>query len=131
MSNSILFLDDEGGRHEEFVRLVTKRGDSVHIEHAYTAAQAIALLGGAAFVQVFLDHDLGEGDPGVIEDASWGPSGMTVVDHIIAMAQPPQDVIVHSMNAPARLEMARRLNGSGRIREVRAIPFYDLIARMR
>lgn len=131
MTRRILFLDDEHGRHDEFARLTIKRGDTVHIEHAFTAAQAIELLQRMAFVQVFLDHDLAEGDPNAIEDARWGPTGMTVVDHIIVMANPPQEVVVHSMNTPARIEMARRLTGSGRIRLVRALPFYDLIARMR
>ena len=134
MMGKILFLDDEHGRHEEFARLTSLRDESVRIDHVYTAAQAIGALGRTAFAQVFLDHDLAEVDPDSvdrIEDAQRGPTGMTVVDHIVAMEYPPQDIIVHSMNTPARVEMARRLNGSGRIRQVRAIPFCDLIARMR
>lgn len=127
MTALILFLDDEDGRHEEFARLA--RGD-VRIERARTAAEAIDLLGRVSFTQVFLDHDLADGEPGAIEDARWGPTGMTVVDFIVSMEQPPQDVVVHSMNAAASLEMARRLNGCGRIRTVRVMPFHQLITRM-
>lgn len=128
MTANILFLDDMEWRHKEFGRIVDKRGEGVRVWKAYTAAEAIELLGRVCFTQVFLDHDLCEGDTMVgVDEPSEQPTGMAVVDHILTMTYPPQDIIVHSLNGPARIQMACKLEDSGRIQRTRAIPFTELI----
>lgn len=131
MTVNVLFLDDMNWRHQQFGRLVDRRGDDVLVWKAYTAAQAIELLDRVEFAQVFLDHDLCDDDAMVeVGAASVAPTGMAVVNHIVSMESPPGDVIVHSLNGPAREEMTKRLLDCGRIARVRSVPFSDLIARL-
>ena len=126
----ILFLDDMEWRHSEFSRLAFKR--ELQVIHARSAAEAIEALGSRKFDQVFLDHDLSEDDIMIVPgEPSKVPTGMDVVRHIVLMPDPPQDVIVHSCNGPARTEMVRQLEESGRIGRVRGIPFTELIQRLR
>lgn len=125
----VLFLDDMGWRHAEFARALFKRGvEHVEVYRAWTADEAIKLLGEKEFDQVFLDHDLCENDImiGVGESGSV-PTGMVVVDHILTMDKPPLDIFVHSCNGPAREEMHRRLEESGRVTRVRSLPFPNLL----
>lgn len=126
----ILFLDDMAWRHAEFSRAAFKQERPV--VHARSAAEAIDALGSWKFAQVFLDHDLSEDDIMIVPgEPSKVPTGMDVVDHILLMPDPPQDIIVHSCNGPAREKMVRRLEESGRIAKVRGIPFTDLIRLIR
>lgn len=128
----ILFLDDDIERHAQFEQAVLRRPETVRVWAASTAAQAIEILGRVDIAQAVIDHDLCKEDALVLPGApSKEPTGMVVIDHIIGMEFPPHDVIVHTFNEPAREEMVRRLAGCGRIRRVRAIPFHDLIARLR
>ena len=124
----ILFLDDMAWRHSEFAKALFKRGvERVEVHRAWTAAEAKEYLHMYEFDQVFLDHDLCEEDI-MLEVGERGKeaSGMDVVDHIVAMENPPKDIIVHSLNGPARFEMCRRLEERGGIR-VRNLPFHDLL----
>lgn len=131
MTADVLFLDDMQWRHREFRRLVERRGDDVRVWHVHTANEAIELLGRVSFAQVFLDHDLSEEDVMVQVDAeSIVPTGMVVVDHIVDMDKPPPDVIVHSLNGPAREEMVRRLQSCPGVERVRGVPFTDLVVRL-
>ncbi len=123
----VLFLDDMAWRHTEFALALGRRGDLVELRRAWTAEEAIELLDIYEFDQVFLDHDLCEDDI-MLEVGEKGRerTGMDVVDHILAMDSPPQDIVIHSMNGPARMEMWRRLQESGRVARARPIDFYSL-----
>jgi predicted O-methyltransferase YrrM len=126
----ILFLDDMETRHTEFDRYA--RGQGHVIIHVHTADEAIRSLSGGQFDQVFLDHDLSHEDIMVkVGEQSVVPTGMTVVDHILTMENPPLDVIVHSCNGPAREEMVRRLETLYPAIRVRGIPFPELVRRFR
>ena len=124
----ILFLDDMGWRHSEFTRR-TDRWPDMKVWQAHTANEAISLLESERFDQVFLDHDLSEEDimiaPGVVAKV---PTGMTVVDHIMQMADPPMDIIVHSCNGPARAAMVAKLESHPAKPKVRSIPFPNLLS---
>lgn len=124
----VLFLDDMAWRHSEFAKALFKRGvERVEVHRAWTAEEAVEFLHMYDFDQVFLDHDLHENDVMVVVgERSEVPTGMAVVDHIVAMENPPKDIIVHSLNGPARFEMCRRLEERGGIR-VRNLPFHDLL----
>jgi CheY-like chemotaxis protein len=128
----VLFLDDNMSRHFMFSEAAPNH---VVIHHAHSAKQAIELLDdNLEFDQVFLDHDLGGeqdemSEPG--KSNSGTPTGMDVVDHIIAMAKPPQHVVVHSMNAPAAEQMLYKLQGPGTIDRVSLVPFHQLMVSMR
>lgn len=128
----ILFLDDMAWRHVEFARALDRRGaENVAIWRAWSAEEAIQFLATRTFDQVFLDHDLLEEDVMVdVGGASAVPTGMAVVDVIVKMASPPQDVVVHSLNGPAREEMVRRLEECGRVAKVTNAPFNDLLSRL-
>lgn len=129
----VLFLDDMAWRHSEFAVCLFIRGiERVQLHRAWTADEAIELLNTVEFDQVFLDHDLCDDDI-MLEVGEKGRerTGMDVVDHILTMQDPPQDIIIHSMNGPARMEMHRRLEESGRIARVRSIDFYTLREALR
>lgn len=123
----VLFLDDMGWRHSEFIRRSDRQPD-VRVWQAHTAAEAITLLKSEVFDQVFLDHDLSEDDvlikPG---ERPKVPTGMDVVDFILTMSEPPMDVIVHSCNGPAALEMVLRLESHQAKIRVRRIAFPYLL----
>ena len=76
--------------------------------YAFSAAEAIAALDAhtSELVRAFLDHDLSIDDVLVEVGApSKVPTGMAVVDHIVAMPRPPAAVVVHSLNEAAAIEM--------------------------
>lgn len=124
--DKILFLDDSMDRHESFIRSAPTYG--YEVRHAYTARQAIDLIESERPVQVFLDHDLSEDDiMSEVGGVTHVPTGMTVVDHIMGMASPPMDVVVHSCNGPAAEEMERRLRSHPAGIRVRRIAFPYLI----
>jgi hypothetical protein len=123
----ILFLDDMGWKHSEFTRR-TDRWKDVRVRQTHTARGAIELLKSETFDQVFLDHDLSEDDIMVeVGGPSKVPTGMDVVEHILTMDRPPMDIIVHSCNGPARMEMVRRLEAHPAKPRVRGIPFPSLL----
>lgn len=127
----VLFLDDMAWRHSEFKR-VTENLNGAMVTHAHTAAEAIERLSLVAFDQVFLDHDLSEEDVMVpVGEASRVPTGMSVVDHILTMDSPPQDVVIHSCNEPAARAMQQRLllHHTG-IKRVLRVPFPELLRRL-
>jgi ActR/RegA family two-component response regulator len=118
---NILFLDDMEKRHQAFMKSFGS-GDW-KIWQAWTAKEAIGLLNRMEFAQAFLDHDLSEEDimcePG---GPSSVPTGMAVVDHIVAMPKPVPIVIVHSMNEPAAHAMVAKLEQV--VRLTRWVPFH-------
>lgn len=126
--DNVLFLDDMEWRHREFGRIAIQRFPDVRIYPAWSAEEAIELLGRIEFVQAFLDHDLSLDDIMVVPG---GPSkvltGMAVVDHLVAMEDPPRDIVCHSCNGPARLTMVNKLEESGKFTRVRALPFPELM----
>ena len=123
----VLFLDDMEYRHKEFRRITENLGN-VRIMHVYTADEAIEELKLSTFDQVFLDHDLSEEDIMVAVGAkSKVRTGMDVVDHILTMERPPQEVIVHSCNGPAAAIMQVRLDTHKGIRSVKRVPFPELL----
>lgn len=84
------------------------------MHHVWTAAKAIEALESQAYDQVFLDHDLSESDIMVeVGGPSSVPTGMEVVDHIAKSGLKIPQVVIHSCNGPAALEMERRLLESG------------------
>ena len=120
----ILFLDDMDERHREFKRISIGH----QVNHVYDAQRAIELLQTEKYDQVFLDHDLSREDIMIdVGEDGKVPTGMTVVDYILTMAEPPPDVIVHSCNGPAAIEMERRL--ATLPIKVRRIAFPHLIHR--
>lgn len=127
MSGKILFLDDMGWRHSEFTRR-TDMDPGVRVWQAHHAMGAIALLNSEIFDQVFLDHDLSEDDIMIVPgQKSQVPTGMTVVDHIMGMDNPPKDVIVHSCNEPAAMAMVVKLESHPAKIRVRRIAFPHLL----
>lgn len=127
---SLLFLDDMAWRHDEFSR-ITDHVDGTYVEKAYSAAGAIHLLKTSRFDIVFLDHDLSEDDSMVgVDQESYVPTGMTVVNHIMTMATPPAQVIVHSCNNPAATRMAETLEKHPAGIWVRRVPFPELLNRL-
>lgn len=118
---NILFLDDMSARHDAFMKAF---GDGDwKIWPAWSAKEAIALLERMEFAQAFLDHDLSIEDimckPG---GPSKVPTGMAVVDHIVAMSKPVPVVIVHSMNEPAAQAMVTKLEPV--VKMTRWVPFH-------
>lgn len=127
----VLFLDDMGWRHSEFTR-ITDRIDGVQVWQAQTANGAITFLGANEFDQVFLDHDLSEEDIMIkVGEDGRVPTGMTVVDYILTMENPPPHIIVHSCNGPARDEMVKRLQSHPKAGRVEGVPFPELMSRLR
>jgi len=124
----VLFLDDDPARHSAFRLAVPPWWD---VTGAHSADHACILLGGQTrYDAVFLDHDLCEEDvmsvPGL---PTRKPTGMAVVDHIVAMLEPPPSVVVHTMNPPAAEEMCRRLAATRRI-IVQRLPFHLLLKQL-
>lgn len=126
----ILFLDDMEERHKEFQRVC--RGAGRDIVPVWTASAAIDQLCTEKFDQVFLDHDLSHDDIMVkVGEKSVVPTGMTVVDYILTMEDPPPDVIIHSCNGPAATEMEARLNQHPAKIRVRRHAFPFLMKQLR
>jgi predicted O-methyltransferase YrrM len=124
----ILFLDDMEERHKAFLKVSIGH----EVVQVWCAEDAIAALKESQFDQVFLDHDLSEDDIMVrVGEDSKVPTGMTVVDHIMTMDAPPQDIIVHSCNGPAAWHMATKLEGHQSKGKVRKIAFPFLLQLMR
>lgn len=129
---NILFLDDMEYRHSEF-RKIAELDESIALYRVYSAVAATNLLTeDFVFDQVFLDHDLSEEDI-MLEVGEKGkvPTGMTVVDHILSMKNPPREVIVHSCNGPAAIEMFSRLNSHSIKISVKKIAFPMLLQLMK
>ncbi len=127
---NVLFLDDMEWRHSEFSKVVDHLPD-VFISRVFTAGAAIDLLSSEPFDQVFLDHDLCAQDVMMAPGApSVVPTGMDVVDAILAMPRPPTQVVVHSCNGPAAARMVERLETHPAGIWVRRIPFPTLLDRM-
>ena len=130
MTNRILFLDDAEKRHTAFHLKMLQAGHNkiYGIDYAFSAKEAIDFLTKYNYVQAFLDHDLSEEDIMIEPYApSKVPTGMTVVDYIVTMSNPPT-VVVHSHNEPAATEMTRRLRDAGI--EAHQIPFSILLTRI-
>lgn len=135
---SVLFLDDMETRHKEFERRIRQRYDAktydILVHQVWTAEQAIERLESCTFVQVFLDHDLCESDIMVeLGQATEVTTGMAVVDYICQMDSPPNEVVIHSCNGPAAIEMERRLreaHGDKPWMVIRRVPFPYLIQLM-
>lgn len=133
----VLFLDDDVDRHSHFRARMTAtkasgRGNQRRILYTFTAADAIAALRAheGEISEAFLDHDLCVEDQCIRPGApSKVPTGMAVVEHIVAMQKPPRKVTVHSFNAPAAMAMCARLDKVAGV-AVRRIPFSHLLAQL-
>jgi CheY-like chemotaxis protein len=126
MTARVLFLDDMSERHKTF-RGVTSELDVI-IDAAYSASEAIQALKDRPYDQVFLDHDLSEDDiMSVVGQPTRVPTGMTVVDFICVMEEPPREIFIHTCNDPAGWEMHRRLHEAHPGINVRKLPFPHLI----
>lgn len=124
-----LFLDDSEERHRRFLEAV---GDRLEVRQARSAAEAVSLLEGWVPDHAFLDHDLSEEDVmAPVGCRSAQPTGMAVVDHILGMERPPPQVTVHSCNAPAAIEMERRLRSHREGIRVSRVPFFLLMDLLR
>lgn len=136
----VLFLDDDLDRHSHFRARMTARiakaaaghADERRVLYAFTAAEAIAALRAheGEIAEAFLDHDLCVEDQCIEPGApSKVPTGMVVVDHILAMQRPPRSVTVHSFNTRAAMVMCARLDKLAGV-AVRRIPFSRLLSRL-
>lgn len=106
----VLILDDDQCRHDAFSR----RLEGCHLDHAYTAKQAIEKLSTEpAYDLVCLDHDLDLLDEQLV--AAETGNGAEVA-RFIAMhldrRQCPRQVLVHSWNEPASDEMVATLRAA-------------------
>ncbi len=123
----VLFLDDMGWRHSEFTRRTDRM--PVRVWQAHHAMGAIQLLDSVEFDQAFLDHDLSEEDIMIVPgQTSHVPTGMTVVEHIMKMEHPPAQVVIHSHNGPAALQMEARLREHPAGIRISRCPFALLLA---
>ena len=96
----ILFLDDMEARHEAFAEYAREHGFLV--DHAYTAEQAIKMLGrGFPYVGACLDHDLADehyAAPYVSPSMGGTAHSGRAVARWIAEKGRPRHVLVHSFN---------------------------------
>lgn len=123
--SNVLFLDDSEDRHVIFRNLVDSK---TKLHAVYTVDEAISCLDKIRFYQVFLDHDLCEEDiMCVVGKQTKYKTGMAVVDYLLTMPKDklPSQVVIHSMNTPAVMEMSKRLDSAG-IKNVR-IPFSRML----
>lgn len=128
--DKILFLDDDKDRHTAFYSRMLALGHNqkYNIIQVFTAKEAIQELDNGGVFMAFLDHDLSDEDMMVeVGYPTKVPTGMTVVDHIVTMEDPPKEIVVHSMNYDASVEMAKRLADTRKI-IVKRVPFHTLIA---
>ena len=133
----VLFLDDDLDRHSHFRARMTAvtiagHGEQRRVLYAFTAAEAIAALRAheGEIAEAFLDHDLCVEDQCIEPGApSRVPTGMVVVDHIMAMQKPPRSVTVHSFNTRAAMVMCARLDKLRGV-AVRRIPFHQLLSQL-
>jgi len=133
--DTILFLDDDEDRHRAFKSRIRSLGylSKYQMIYAYNARFAIEMLEKheGVIVQAFLDHDLSEEDQmSKVGAVTKVPTGMTVVDRIVNMSEPPANIIVHSLNPDAAEEMVKRLVETRRI-SVSWVPFTVLLTRLR
>lgn len=110
----ILFLDDDGRRHDYFEYAMLSNAKEHEVVHAHTAKAAIeALISNERFDLVHLDHDLGNGA---------GNNGYEVAVFISTMPDSavPHKIIIHSSNQIGAERMLAQLETST---EVRIVPF--------
>jgi hypothetical protein len=130
----LLFLDDDLDRHWQFRTRVYALGyaERYRMIYVFTADEAIRALREheGEITQAFLDHDLSDDDICVAPGAPTKvPTGMAVIDHIVAMQRPPDSVIVHSLNYDAAIEMCARLEALRTI-AVNRVPFPLLLSQL-
>jgi len=116
---NIIFLDDDIQRWHRFRSKVPQ---AVHVETAETCIKSIQAT--AVINWLFLDHDLG-GEAYVKsyrEDC-----GMEVVRYLCSedRSQSIHNIVVHSHNTPAALEMFNKLIDAGY--KTQLVPFYNLV----
>jgi hypothetical protein len=112
----VMFLDDED-RHYAFKAKIKACGiiKDIKFHYVYTCLEAIECLDRNYITQAFLDHDLGTVG-----------TGMDVVDHILKMSNPPNEIVVHSLNFDAAVKMCTKLASTKKIL-VKRLPFPVLI----
>lgn len=101
---NLLFLDDLPERQQHARKLWPA------CSIVSTAADCIAALSRQSWVTVCLDHDLNGTN---YEDPSRPDTGMEVVRWIVANRPSISEIICHSHNEDATIEMARQLKGAG------------------
>lgn len=119
--NTILFLDDDLNRTDAFLKIIP------YAKTTLTAPGMINYLKTAKDIDiVFLDHDLG-GEQMVSSNRE--DCGMEVVRWMVENQPDLNQVIVHSLNQPAAVEMVAKLKDVGYIATY--IPFPILLSTLR
>jgi len=121
MTIKILVLEDDPKRIETFRSTLGQHDLVVTTE----AADAIKALQENVFDIIFLDHDLGGEAFVAIEDKN---TGSEVVRWICNNANLSSQIIIHSLNAPAALNMKCKLEKVGLVAE--RIPFTSLVEQL-
>lgn len=105
----VLFLDDEERRHKEFKRAAV----GAVVDRAYTAGEAILLLGENAYDRVYLDYDLDD-DPAAREMDDY-ESGQVVADWIAdnAAGRDRCLFVIHSRSKQGARAMHATLRSAG------------------
>ena len=115
--NNVLFLDDNPHRTKKFV------SHYLWAKTVETSEDCIKELGINEYHVLFLDHDLG-GEQFV--DSGREDTGMEVVRWMVENKPNVGDVIVHSHNTPAGIEMVAKLEDAGY--SAVYIPFIELFS---
>lgn len=114
MSNPILFLDDSVSRTKTFQRLIPSALCTSTVEEMWGLIQAQSIRpAGARIKYIFLDHDLGN-EEGV--DSARPDCGMEIVRRLVEnqiWIPYIMQIIIHSQNEPAALEMQAKLKDAG------------------
>ena len=105
----VLFLDDDDRRHKEFKRAAV----GAVVDRAYTAREAILLLGENAYDRVYLDCDLDD-DPAARELDDY-ESGQVVADWLAENAAGREGClfVVHSRAKQGARAMQATLRSAG------------------
>lgn len=98
----ILFLDDDEYRHSHAQRELIGHD----VQHARTAAEALAHLAKQDFEVAMLDHDLGGGQMLASNDASGYAVAEAIADRKVRR---PDFVVVHSFNPAGAMRMVQSL----------------------
>ena len=114
MSNPILFLDDSGNRTKTFTSLIPSAICAATVPELWNLIEyKLIEVPDARIKYIFLDHDLGQ-EEGV--DSSRPDCGMEIVRRLVerqAWIPYIMQIIIHSHNEPAALEMQAKLRDAG------------------
>lgn len=116
--HTILFMDDDPGRHETFDMLCSFT-NKIKILHAYTAEQALEFVKREKILAAYLDHDLciedilcDPGKPSKEKTGSWF-TGQLLSLYRESQEKPFQFAIIHTWNSEGAKKMGADLNDLG------------------